>query len=115
MQLTTRASITTACLQQSRDRVPIVLSLRNGSKMLPGFRAPAKTNSAVDVVVTCTNRKRFVVPPELNFQSVAGTNVRQRGRVWIRRLSEVSHETYPASNVYCGDHWVHTLSLLNDL
>src|SRR5262245_51309694 len=78
MQGTMKASITTTCLQHA--------SGGDGSKnlypsKLPNKRRPrlgAFVRPVLDLVVTCTNRKRHVIPAELSLRNVRSKDLHRR-------------------------------------
>ncbi|GAA4472912.1 hypothetical protein GCM10023170_093290 [Phytohabitans houttuyneae] len=66
------------------------------------------TNAAdepVHIVVTCTNRKRYPVPPQLRISNLAHLRPGTRFNEWTARLADSSHSRYPAADLYAGEHW----------
>lgn len=61
--------------------------------------------TAINVIVSCTNRKRYPVPVGLSVRDLAASNLAERLRIWARRLREVRADCYPAERLYIGDHW----------
>lgn len=59
----------------------------------------------VNVVVTCTNRKRHEAPAELQLRSVPGASVTERARAWTSRIRSTPAKRVPAGDLYCGEHW----------
>jgi len=59
----------------------------------------------VNIVVTCTKRKR--VPPAmgLTLRDVQAPDLRAGFATWLDRLSECRAESIPARRLYAGDHW----------
>lgn len=60
---------------------------------------------AVNVVVSCTNRKRFAVVPETCVRSAGGDDLGSRLMRWRKNLRSAATEDHPANDVYMGDHW----------
>lgn len=60
---------------------------------------------AVNLVVSCTNRKRYETAPGLAAHELAGSDVETRLRAWRKRLTTVEAEKYPAEELYMGEHW----------
>ncbi len=61
--------------------------------------------TAINVIVSCTNRKRYPAPAGLSVRDLAGSDVVERLRMWARRLREVRADRCPADRLYIGDHW----------
>jgi hypothetical protein len=60
----------------------------------------------INIVVTCTSRKRFEPVPELHLRSVGVCrDIQERARIWAKRLVSAHGQTLPAEEVYCGEHW----------
>src|SRR5260370_27897038 len=66
----------------------------------------------VNLVVSCTNRKRFEVPPETAVHEIGGRDLPARLKIWKRNLRVADAGEHRANDVYMGDHWsvVHTIS-----
>ena len=60
---------------------------------------------AVNLVVSCTNRKRYEAAPGLAAHRLVGADVQARLRIWKERLSATPDEKYPAEDLYMGEHW----------
>ena len=60
---------------------------------------------AVNLVVSCTNRKRFEPASGLAAHRLVGADVPARLRTWKERLSAVSEARHPAEDLYMGEHW----------
>ena len=60
---------------------------------------------AVNLVVSCTNRKRYEPASGLAAHRLHGPDVRARIRTWKERLSTASDERHPAEDLYMGEHW----------
>ena len=60
---------------------------------------------AVNLVVSCSNRKRYGTAPGLAAHELVGSDVRVRLQTWKKRLKTVKAEKYPAEDLYKGDHW----------
>jgi hypothetical protein len=65
------------------------------------------------VVVTCTHRKRLVVPPRLRLASIKRGGTKARGQEWLARLRAEPAPTLSASDLYAGDHWHVARSLVS--
>ena len=60
---------------------------------------------AVNVIVSCTNRKRFASVPETCARRVRGDDLGTRLARWRKNLRSAATEDHPANDVYMGDHW----------
>lgn len=60
---------------------------------------------AVNLVVSCTNRKRYEPASGLAAHRLAGSDVEARLRTWKERLRKASDERHPAEDLYMGEHW----------
>lgn len=60
---------------------------------------------AINLVVSCTNRKRYEPASGLAAHRLVGADVRARLRTWKERLSAVSEARHPAEDLYMGEHW----------
>lgn len=65
------------------------------------------------VVVTCSNRKRLMVPFELTVGSLPRSQVGRRASEWIERLEHSDAPFAPAADLYAGEHWSVVRSLRN--
>lgn len=70
---------------------------------------------SVNVLVTCTNRKRLPPAPGLTLGSVAGRSAMERCAAWIDRLREPGFPLTPVRELYSGDHWHVVCSLAEEL
>ena len=59
----------------------------------------------IHIVVSCTDRKRVPVPPELRLRAVHALDISTRARRWWDKLRTHSHSTTHAQDLYAGDHW----------
>lgn len=59
----------------------------------------------LNLVVTCTDRKRFVPVDALRVQTLPHGTVAERHKNWIERLRTVPSGLIPASDLYVGNHW----------
>ena len=59
----------------------------------------------INVVVTCTKRKRVSPKRELQLRSVKGRSLAEKNGLWLRRLDEAVGEGIAAQDLYAGDHW----------
>lgn len=57
------------------------------------------------IVVTCANRKRHAVPPQLRLGDVNQRRPAARFAAWTARLGNGAHPRYPAIDLYAGEHW----------
>jgi hypothetical protein len=69
----------------------------------------------LDLVVTCTNRKRHAIPPELSLRNVKSKELHRRADAWINRLENSSVISHPAQELYAGDHWANVSALVAEL
>ena len=69
---------------------------------------------AVNLVVSCTNRKRYEMAPGLAVHEIDAANVNERIRAWKKRLSHVKSPEHPAQSMYMGDHWAIARSIPDD-
>ncbi len=60
---------------------------------------------AVNVIVSCTNRKRFASVPETCVGTVGGDDLETRLVLWKRNLRSAETAGHRADAVYMGDHW----------
>ncbi len=65
----------------------------------------SKMRKRVNIVVTCTKRKRFPLAPGLRMREVQATDIGTGFAAWIERLSTSEAETVLAGNLYAGEHW----------
>jgi hypothetical protein len=59
----------------------------------------------VNIVVTCTSRKRAPAEARLSLRNVRAANVRERATLWIELLGSKGTATVAAGDLYCGEHW----------
>lgn len=57
------------------------------------------------VVVTCANRKRLPVAPQLSARTLRNGSVASRADEWIHRLATTESPVLPAIDLYAGEHW----------
>jgi len=60
---------------------------------------------SLHIVVTCTNRKRHPVPPQLRLGNLSHRRPAARFAAWTARLDGGAHPRYPAVDLYAGEHW----------
>ncbi len=65
----------------------------------------AAADGPLHIVVTCTNRKRHAVPPQLRLGDLNHRRPADRFAAWTSRLSSSAHPRYPAVDLYAGEHW----------
>src|SRR5690348_14722814 len=59
----------------------------------------------INMVVTCTKRKRISPKRELQLRSVKGRSLAEKSRLWLRRLNKAAGKRIAARDLYAGDHW----------
>lgn len=59
----------------------------------------------VNVIVSCTNRKKAVAPRALRARTLRAKSLTKRLDEWVRRRATHGVEDRPATEVYAGDHW----------
>jgi hypothetical protein len=60
---------------------------------------------AVNLIVSCTSRKRFGGPAETAVHQIGGANLAERLKLWKANLRSVATTEYSANDLYMGDHW----------
>lgn len=60
---------------------------------------------SVNLIVSCTNRKKAAIPERLRLRSLTSDAFPRRLERWLDRL--VTHDVPPrrAADLYAGDHW----------
>jgi hypothetical protein len=61
--------------------------------------------SILNIVVSCTDRKRLSVPLGLRLRAIRDMPLRQRFERWWDRLSGAREQSVQAQDLYMGDHW----------
>jgi hypothetical protein len=59
----------------------------------------------INLVVTCTNRKRAAASSALQVRNLRGRSIDLRISSWSKKLSREQQGAMPAAEVYRGDHW----------
>ena len=59
----------------------------------------------VNIVVTCTNRKRYEPPPEMQLRDVQANTLVERAHQWLGRIARRYSPLVELSNLYTSDHW----------
>src|ERR1700741_944870 len=59
----------------------------------------------LNIIVSCTDRKRLSVPLRLRARAIGDLPLKQRFERWWDRLSEPREQSVPAQDLYMGDHW----------
>jgi hypothetical protein len=59
----------------------------------------------VNLIVSCTNRKRFATVPQTCVQTAGGNDLDTRLARWRRNLRSAATGDHRADEVYMGDHW----------
>lgn len=65
----------------------------------------------INILVTCTDRKRAPIAAQLRLRSVQVKGTARRAKVWWRRLETHAGETRTAESTYAGQHWTVARSL----
>ncbi len=60
---------------------------------------------AINLVVSCTNRKRYPPRPGLAVRDLSSGDMAERLHTWRERLLSVPADRYRADQLYSGDHW----------
>src|SRR5262245_1787723 len=81
------------------------------STVTPKVQRKLTVPNALNLVVTCTKRKRRTVPRELRLQDVRPSPIENRAREWLTRLRTTAVEPMSAEQLYAGDHWCVVRSL----
>jgi hypothetical protein len=76
-------------------------------------RPPA--DQALHIVVTCANRKRQVVAPQLRLGDLDQRRPAARFAAWTGRLGNSPHPRHAALDLYAGEHWQVVRSLTTDM
>lgn len=59
----------------------------------------------IELVVTCTDRKKAPVPADLQLRQLTRVEPRDRVAQWTGRLDSHPTQEHPAVDLYSGDHW----------
>src|SRR6266496_2163195 len=59
----------------------------------------------LNIIVSCTDRKRLSVPSRLQARAISGLPLKQRFERWWDRLSGAREQSVQAQDLYMGDHW----------
>lgn len=68
----------------------------------------------VNVIVSCSNKKRVATPDALRLRSVRVGSVGDRLEEWLRRLSTQEAPACTAGELYGGDHWQAARGIVSD-
>jgi hypothetical protein len=60
---------------------------------------------AINIVESCSHRKRLDPPRGLLFRAVRGTSTDLRAKRWIERLDQHDAPAVKATELYAGEHW----------
>lgn len=60
---------------------------------------------AINIVVSCSDRKRLDPPLGLRFRAVRGASTELRAERWIERLDQKKAPVVKAAELYAGEHW----------
>lgn len=66
---------------------------------------------AINLVVSCTNRKKLQPPPGLSVHEFVSYNLEGRLDRWIENLNRIQAQELCAKEMYSGDHWSVTRSI----
>lgn len=67
--------------------------------------------TALQIVLSCTNRKRFGSAPTPRLRDIGATDAETRARLWIDRIS-ATEPCSTARDLYAGEYWQAGLNLL---
>lgn len=59
----------------------------------------------VNLIVSCTSRKRVTAPQALSARTLKAKSVSKRLDEWVNRRTNHVVERHPAADLYAGDHW----------
>lgn len=59
----------------------------------------------IDIIVSCSNRKKFPVKPGLSLRQIALHDLTRRAICWLSNLKRVVVPEHPVEELYAGDHW----------
>lgn len=59
----------------------------------------------INIIVTCTKRKRLPPSPELMLRNIKADDMSEGFATWVERLSASKSKTLTARELYAGDHW----------
>jgi len=62
-------------------------------------------SAVLNIVVSCSDRKRLSVPVSLRARAISNLPLKQRFERWWTRLSETRERSVQAQDLYMGDHW----------
>lgn len=62
-------------------------------------------SAILNIIVSCTDRKRLTVPVRLRARAIGDLPIKQRFERWWERLSDAREQSVPAQDLYMGDHW----------
>lgn len=69
---------------------------------------------AINIVVTCTNQKKYPSPQKLKLRSIRSfDSIGARCDKWLARLDEDYADRVVAQDLYAGDHWTNSRDLVN--
>jgi hypothetical protein len=60
---------------------------------------------AVNLVVSCSNRKRYPAAAGLSTRELSGIDIDARLDLWKKRLTSIAAEEHSAETTYIGEHW----------
>lgn len=61
--------------------------------------------SGLNIVISCTDKKRAAIPRALRLRSLASLDFAERLKEWCNRLRTERAETIQALDLYAGEHW----------
>ena len=70
-----------------------------------GFDSGDDMKHQVNIVVTCTKRKRLPPAPDLRLGNVHAANIIEGFSDWVQRLSTSKAQPMLAKDIYVGEHW----------
>src|SRR6267378_5578071 len=68
--------------------------------------------AVIDVIVSCSNRKRYPVRRILSLRALKNGTIAKRAARWLSHLKTTEIPKYPAEDLYAGDHWSIVRSLV---
>lgn len=59
----------------------------------------------IDIIVSCSNRKKFPVKRGLSLRQIALHDLTRRANCWLSNLKNVAVPEHAVEELYAGDHW----------
>jgi len=99
-----RCNVDSSC-NPSGNRYDPVRQPLVGSSLI-NATTQSRMPGSINIVVSCSNRKRYVPQADLQVQSLTHVPADDRLGEWISRLSRRGGTRIAASNLYQGEHWI---------